>query len=375
MLKFYSPLDKERVHVYGRTCPKNQEVLPLFWTASGIEFQTDSSEVWLEVESVYELWETWVRIEVDGVCMQRYIVPKGQNRICVFRGFTKDQIHTVRILRENQPKQEDSDSIFLIHAILCDGTLYEVEQKHFRLEFVGDSLSSGEGLSGPVRLVSSCAGVFGLERHYAVCTADNLQADFRILSQSGWGVYCAWNNNPEQVMPRYYEQVCGIMNGSRNIGLGAQERNDFSAWKPDAVVINLGSNDGFALGNPAWINPVDGKAWKQCMAEDGRMDQASTERFETAVISFLGQVRKNNLDAWIIWAYGMIDHVMESYLEEAIRIYKEQSNDQKVEWLCLPAGKEEWLGSNNHPGPRTHSLAADVLTKELKKRMRGALLW
>ena len=369
MLKSYSPLDKEKVHVYGRTCPKNQEILPLFWTASGIEFQTDSSEVWLETESVYELRETWIRMEVDGVCMQRYIVPKGRNCICVFRGFTRDQIRTIRILRETQPTQEDSDSIFLIHTIICDGTLYKVEQKRFRLEFVGDSLSSGEGLSGPVRLVSSCAGVFGLEGHYAICTADNLQADFRILSQSGWGVYCAWNNSLEEVMPRYYEQVCGILNGSRNIGFGAQEHNDFSAWKPDAVVINLGSNDGFALGNPAWINPVDKKAWKQCITEDGHMDQASTERFETAVISFLGQVRKNNPGAWIIWAYGMIDHIMEPYLEEAIRIYKEQSNDRNVEWLCLPAGKEEWLGSNNHPGSRTHSLAACVLTKELKKRL------
>lgn len=370
MLMRYSPLDRERFHIYGRVAKKQQDFLPLLWTGSGVEFRTDSSEVWLDLESDYAIREEWLRMEVDGVCMQRCIVPKGRNTICMFRGFTADQIRTVRIMKESQPWQEDADRFFLMHAVLCDGTICEAVQKKYRLEFVGDSLSSGEGLSGPVGLVSSCSGVFGLEGHYAVRTADALQADFRILSQSGWGVCCGWNNNPDYAMPRCYEQNCGISKGVRNQELGVLERNDFDAWQPDAVVVNLGSNDGFALDSPAWIDPEDGREWRQCLEADGKMDRESTERFERAAVSFLKQLRRNDPNAWIIWAYGMIDYLMQPYLEESMQQYLEESGDKKAEFLRLPAGCAAWLGSNNHPGRKVHEAASEMLIKVLKERLK-----
>ena len=123
MLISYVPTDRKKFHIYGRTSKKNLDFLPLFWTGSGIEFKTDSGEVWLDLESEYVIREEWMRIEVDGVCMQRCIVPKGRSRICVFRGFTMEQVRTVRILKESQPEQEDRERFFLIHAVLCDGMI------------------------------------------------------------------------------------------------------------------------------------------------------------------------------------------------------------------------------------------------------------
>lgn len=370
MLTAYSPLNRKNFHIYGRIPDQEQDALPLLWTGSGVEFLTDSSEVWLDLESDYAIREEWIRMEVDGVCMQRCIVPKGRSTVCVFRGFSMGQFHSIRILKESQPWQEDENRFFLMHSVLCDGTVCEAVRKKYRLEFVGDSLSSGEGLSGPTGLVSPCSGVFGLDGHYAVRTADALQADFRILAQSGWGVCCGWNNNPEYTMPRYYEQVCGIAKGMRNRELGVLEHNNFGAWKPDAVVVNLGSNDGFALNEPAWVDPVDKKVWKQCLAADGRMDKDSVERFEHAAVSFLKQLRRDNSDAWLIWAYGMIDHMMQPYLEESMRQYLKESGDEKAEFLCLPAGCAAWLGSNNHPGRKAHKAASEVLIKELEKRLQ-----
>lgn len=64
----------------GRT--KHTVPLPLFWTASGLEIRTDSSELWFDVESDYEFCEEWIRIEVDGFCMQRMMVPKGRTKLC-----------------------------------------------------------------------------------------------------------------------------------------------------------------------------------------------------------------------------------------------------------------------------------------------------
>ncbi|MCM1184278.1 MAG: GDSL family lipase [Roseburia sp.] len=296
-------------------------------------------------------------------------MPKGRNTICVFRGFSTEQVRTIRILKESQPWQEDENRFFLLHSVLCDGAVCEAVRKRRKLEFVGDSLSSGEGLSGPVELVSSCSGVFGLEGHYALRTAKALQADLRILSQSGWGVCCGWNNSPAYAMPLYYGQVCGISRGARNRELGALDDNDFDAWQPDAVVVNPGSNDGFALDSAAWVDPRDGKEWRLRADADGRPDRASAERFERAAVSFLKCLRQNNPNAWLIWAYGMIDHRMQPYLEESMRQYIEESGDEKAEFLSLPAGRAEWTGSNNHPGKRTHEAASELLIKELNKRL------
>ena len=98
----YLPTDPE-IHILGRTCRKNP--LPLFWTASGLELRTDGSELWFELESDYETMEEWVRIEVDGFCLQRLIVPKGKSRLCAFRGFPAGTMRTVRLLKEVQPME------------------------------------------------------------------------------------------------------------------------------------------------------------------------------------------------------------------------------------------------------------------------------
>ncbi|WP_341349716.1 hypothetical protein [Clostridium butyricum] len=70
---------------------------------------------------------------------------------------------------------------------------------------------------------------FSTTNNYAVITSKKLDADFRILSQSGWGVLCGWDNNPNHALPRYYEQVCGVVNGKINEELGAFNYNDFES--------------------------------------------------------------------------------------------------------------------------------------------------
>ena len=56
------------IHILGRT--KMQNPLPLFWTGSGLELRTDSTQLWFELESDYTDREEWIRIEVDGFCRQ-----------------------------------------------------------------------------------------------------------------------------------------------------------------------------------------------------------------------------------------------------------------------------------------------------------------
>ncbi len=362
-MKNYDPI-QENVHILGRT---NRTVpLPLFWTGSGLEIRTDSSELWFEVESDYAIREEWLRIEVDGFCMQRMLVPKGRTRICAFRGWPMDTVRTVRLLKEVQPMREDEQKCLLVHGFSCDGQLYTIPQKRYRLEFVGDSLSSGEGLAGTRTLLQAGSAVYGIEGHYAITTANVLDADYRILSQSGWGVHSSCYNDYICIMPRYYEQICGVVTGEMNQKLGAFEANDFAAWQPDAVVINLGSNDGFALDREAWVDPETGIAHRQTTNPYGGVEEQSALRFEQAVVSFLKKLRSLNPQAYLLWAYGMCDHTMRPYLEKAVARYKEETGDARVDFQILPATISLWQGSNNHPGIKEHQLAAEVLVEKLR---------
>ena len=99
--------------------------------------------------------EEWVRIEVDGFCLQRLIVPKGRSRLCAFRGFPAGTMRRVRLLKEVQPMREDEKRCLLVHGLDCDGKLYPIPDGACRIEFVGDSLSAGVGLAGAPCLVGA----------------------------------------------------------------------------------------------------------------------------------------------------------------------------------------------------------------------------
>ena len=166
-------------------------------------------------------------------------------------------------------------------------------------------------------------------------------------------------------MPRYYEQICGVLTGERNRKLGAFSENDFNLWHPDVIIINLGSNDGFAVVQPAWINPEDGLSHKMSLDTLGGLASDSALRFETAVKAFLTKLRRLNPDSHLLWAYGMCEHRMASYLEQAIQDYRTETGDKKADFLLLPATNPLWVGSDNHPGVKEHALAAEVLIQKI----------
>ena len=102
----------------------------------------------------------------------------------------------------------------------------------YRLEFVGDSITSGEGTVGAVYEEDWISAFFSAENTYPRMVADALSAEYRVISQSGWGIVTGWNGNVENKIPPFYTQVCGLLTGERNASLGALEDYDFEAWQP-----------------------------------------------------------------------------------------------------------------------------------------------
>ena len=97
----YFPLEEKNIKIHGRTVERSP--LALFWTGSGIELVTDASELHFELESGFDIYEQWIRIEVNGYSSVRMPLGKGVSDICVFRGMEKRSMKHVRLFKEVQP--------------------------------------------------------------------------------------------------------------------------------------------------------------------------------------------------------------------------------------------------------------------------------
>ena len=362
-------LEKNCLKIWGRT---NGCLTPLtvFWTAGGVEFNVKASELWLEIETDYDSYELWGSVLVNGAHVSRQMLQKGRYWLCLFRNMNPDVAKTVRFLRDLQAMSDDQGAKLQIHAVRTDGSFLPVADRPYKLEFIGDSITSGEGTIGAKEELDWISMFFSSVHDYATLVSDACDAECHIISQSGWGVLSSWDNNPNCALPKCYEKVCGVLKGERHQALGANEDYDFTSWQPDAVVINLGTNDGGALDQPQWKDPQTGETFKQHKDENGVMCEEDAKRFSRGVTEFLKKLRKYNPEAQLVWAYGMLGSLMMPYIRQGIYDYQAETKDEKVSFVLLPDTTEETIGARSHPGQKSHERAAKVLSAYLKALLK-----
>lgn len=345
-----------------------RDPLTLFWTASGIELEFTGSELWVDFFADYKVMEPWVSVELNGAWLARFAVNPGASRVCLFRGMTPGRTKHVRLLKDVQAMHDDPAHLLQITGLeYAGGEFLPLPEPKYRLEFVGDSITSGEGAIGAKPEEDWVGAFFSAENHYARMTADALGAEYRCLSQSGWGIVSGWDNDPRHVMPPYYAQVCGVAMGTRNAALGAQQENDFAAWQPDAVIFNLGTNDCGAFDNPPWTDPETGKVYQLRRLSNGDFHPADAQKAADGVQSFLTLAREKNPQAALVWCIGMLGTALAPVLRQGVEQYKAATGDARAFFLELPEATAETMGARQHPGAECHRQAAQVLTAFLKR--------
>ena len=96
---------------------KSKNPLALFWSASGIEVVTNSTELWVQVSSNYSVNEIYLAVQISGYTIARFMAPKEKTWICVARNLNAENKNDICIIKDSQPTAGDPNHIVQIHQI------------------------------------------------------------------------------------------------------------------------------------------------------------------------------------------------------------------------------------------------------------------
>ena len=215
-----------------------------------------------------------------------------------------------------------------------------------RIEFIGDSITAGFGVDGPDRNCLFSAQTENYAHSYAALTAQALEAEQMTIAATGAGVYRNWGGSTENTIGVLYERTLPTRVGSRW---------DFASWKPDAVVVNVGTSD-FTSGDPGKVP------------------------FTTGYQALIARVRQNYPTALIVVALGpMLSDLWpaganaltqaRSYVTEVVqgvnakgdanvKLFEFQNQDQATSFGCKV-----------HPSAQTQQQMSDALTAFLRAQL------
>ena len=322
----------------GRFDPREKEEC-LWWPGDGVCFDLACRCLTADVESFAQDHAPWLGVLADGSPIARIPLMKGRHTYPLLAGMDPSVRHEISILRDTQPTPEEGRPIVL-HGVETDGTPARPAAKSRLIEFIGDSLTVGEGCAGPLEANEWRMAWMCHMAAFPSLTAEKLHAEKRVIGVSGWGVWKSWDGSADCRLGLVYEKLCPLIPaGDRPYG--------FDERKADAVIINLGTNDGSALQR--------------------EQDRANAEvQLTGRAAELIGMVRRHQRDALIIWAYGLCGNAVEQPIQRAVDICRERG-DGRVFYLPLPDCGGD-LGSRQHPSRAAHQRAADCIAAALEEK-------
>lgn len=207
-----------------------------------------------------------------------------------------------------------------------------------RIEFVGDSITCGYGADGPDATCPFTPETENAYLAYGSVAARSLAADAVLLCWSGHGISRNYDGTTDDLLPELYPRT-----------LPTETNSPWSFTElPDAIVINLGTND-FAQGDPG-------------------------AAFEAAYVSFVAQLRARAPGAEIVFLLGpMLSgpslDAARTYLNGALTTLAGQGDGHVSLVEVAGPDSSEGYGCDYHPSVATHARVATTLATALRAKL------
>lgn len=207
-----------------------------------------------------------------------------------------------------------------------------------RIEFIGDSITTGYGVEGPG---SSCYFTPDTQNElatYAGIASRELGADHHTI---------AWSGKTIMEMTELWNRTLPARDDSRW---------DFAAWRPQLVVLNVGTNN-FAVADPG------------------------EERYVRLYTALVERIRKTYPDAFIVCMLGpMLTDVYpeghhslthaRKYMRDAVAKLT-AAGEKNIALLEVPEQRHaDGLGCGFHPSVKTQKLVAERLVALVREKLR-----
>lgn len=229
--------------------------------------------------------------------------------------------HTLKVIKRTEGNQGKATFKGIILDAGASLKKIDAGYKH-KIEFIGNSITCGYGTEG-AKDDKFMAETENNYKSYAAITARAFKAEHYIMAHSGLGVvrnYGDENMSSDYTMPDRYKQI---------LDTEIAAMWDFNKWKPDAVVINLGTNDFNTEPHP--IETVFNRKY-------------------TLLIKF---IRESYGDVQIFCLVGpMIDEPCYSYVKKMVEANRTHLDDSNTYFIGIPKylmDEDKDLGPGRHP--------------------------
>jgi len=339
---------------HGRTyMDKDKHTLYFNWSVSGIAFTFCGTRItadfcadcgeeveglpWDETAPRRKTWP-WVAVFLDDETTpaQVFEVSSIAENHLIFESETP-QTHRIKIIK----RTENGKTYIGLSALLTEGELLPTKKPdQKRIEFVGDSITCGFGNESRER----DRGFYSAEEDgslaYGPRAARLVNMDCSLVCISGISA----SKHVGSFMPFSIDELYPYTDQPHMAKTGhggALEPWNFADQKNDYVVVNLGTNDAYAM-------------------LFGGEDEAV---FDRDYLEFLKKIRAcNGPDAFIICTLGSMNYSLWHNIVCAVEKYQKQTHDSKISYYKFKLMHPfDGFGAAGHPSMQTHEkMAAEI---------------
>lgn len=321
-----SPLPKALFHRVGRFDESDPAKPTASW--SGSTFRTRLSGTSLSV-SLGGAAGVIFQVEIDGQPTGKLETSGGDKVYEVAKDLAEGE-HDVVLVRRNEGYY--GGVAFKAFEPGAGASLVETAWPYAHtMELIGDSLTAGYGIEGADASCNFSAGTESYYGTYGAVAGRNLNVAVHAIAFSGKGVFQNYQGDKNEVMPELWHRT--LTNDPSSVW-------DFAKFVPEAVVVNLGTNDFSA--------PV------------------THDEFVGAYFSLLTEVRSKYPAAMVFcvsWAHWGQQH--ESWVEDAMTM----TGDARMRHLGFSIDPKDGLGCDSHTNLVTNAKLGAVLTQALKDEL------
>ena len=344
-------MKKDAIRTIGRTMWL-EDTLWLVLSGTGAEFSVTGTKAVIRLISD-DKWSAGVEnqprvaIYMDEARVFDVILDEPEKTLTVFES-ESPETHVIRIVKLSEAPMSNCG----IADIQAEGELAPTAASDRLIEFVGDSITCGYGVEDEDRDHHFLTTTEDVTKAYAYKTAKALEADYSMVSYSGYGIVSGYTGTGEkvgdQLVPEFYEKL----GYSRGVYLGKYQPQDF-AWdftrlQPELIVVNLGTND-----------------MSYVLEYAERRDE-----YIRGYVAFIKTIRSHNPQAKLLCVLGIMGTALCPAVEETVQRYTKETGDDNISFMHftdqLP---EDGYAADWHPTEKTHTKAAHRLTEEIQKIM------